>query len=66
MNMSLRVPDDAAISRLNRDASDEVIKRIRKLRWIGMEEEAEVLEQQLRCVPTVGKAGVLAGPYSTD
>jgi hypothetical protein len=33
-------------------ASAELVKRIRKLRWIGMEEEAERLQIALSCLPT--------------
>jgi len=42
-------PDDSAEQR----ASNELVKLIRKLRWIGMEEEAEKVEKRLiqRTVP---------------
>ncbi len=30
------------------ELSNELVKRIRKLRWIGMEEEAEQLQMMLR------------------
>jgi hypothetical protein len=49
-----------------RTASDELVKRIRKLRWMGMREEAERVELELaqsRCKPA---ETVIAGPYETD
>jgi hypothetical protein len=47
-------------------STDEIIKRIRKLRWVGMDDEAKILQLQLKRIPAAGKAGALAGPYSTD
>jgi hypothetical protein len=47
-------------------SSDELVKRIRKLRWMGMREEAERAELELarsRCKPA---ETVIAGPYETD
>ena len=45
--------------------SDELVKRIRKLRWMGMEEEAERLQSEL---DKHGRAvhSVLAAPRDTD
>lgn len=44
--------------------SNELVKRIRKLRWMGMEEEAEELQTKLR---NVHQAEVLvSGPSDTD
>jgi hypothetical protein len=45
--------------------ANDLVKRIRKLRWMGMEEEAERLQQELtrRC----GDAdSVIATPRETD
>ena len=39
---------------------------IRKLRWIGMDEEAETLQQALRSLPPEQRSTVSAGPFSTD
>ena len=47
-------------------ASVEAAKLIRKLRWIGKEDEARVLERQLRGTPRDERASVLAEPFSTD
>ena len=47
-------------------AAREVIKLIRKLRWIGMEAEAEQLQTALSGFPSDKRASLLAGPHSTD
>jgi hypothetical protein len=39
---------------------------IRKLRWIGMEDEAHRLEQAVRSLPPEARGAVAVGPYSTD
>ncbi len=45
--------------------ANELVKRIRKLRWRGMEEEAERLQRELtrRCVDS---DSVIATPRETD
>lgn len=45
-------------------ASEEFVKRIRKLRWIGMEEEAERLQIVLQSFPA--ENCILAEPQDTD
>jgi hypothetical protein len=52
-------PDMSARQRTN-----ELIKLIRKLRWIGMEEEAERAETALNGVSPADS--VLASPHHTD
>jgi len=47
-------------------AAREVVKLIRKLRWIGMEREAEQLQTALGGFPPGERASLLAGPHSTD
>jgi hypothetical protein len=47
-------------------AARELAKLIRKLRWIGMEQEAEQLQTALGRFPSDKRASVLAGPHSTD
>ena len=47
-------------------AAREVVKLIRKLRWIGMEREAEQLQTALSGFPSDKRASLLAGPHSTD
>jgi hypothetical protein len=46
--------------------SSELVKMVRKLRWIGMEEEARRLQTALSAVPSDERETVLAGPPSTD
>jgi hypothetical protein len=66
MNKMPRLQNDIPETVVEKVSSDETVKRIRKLRWIGMIDEARSLELQLKRIPAVGKAGALAGPYSTD
>ena len=54
------LPDVSADQR----ASNELIKLIRKLRWMGMEREAERLQITLCRVP--GADSVVAEPHETD
>ena len=44
----------------------DLVKLIRKLRWIGMEEEAHYLQMALCSLPPHERYAVLAGPFSTD
>jgi len=46
--------------------SAEVIKLIRKLRWIGMETEAKELQDVLSGLPSPRTGSLVAGPHSTD
>jgi hypothetical protein len=41
-------------------------KLIRKLRWIGLEEEASRLQAVVRTLPPEQRGTVSAGPFSTD
>ena len=47
-------------------ASDEMVRLIRKLRWIGLENEAKTIERELtaRAVPAADT--VVATPRETD
>ena len=49
-----------------REISDEAIKLIRKLRWIGKEDEARSLEYELNRLPPGERGSVLADAVSTD
>ena len=55
-------PDGTAESE---SMANELVKRIRKLRWMGLEEEAERLQQELtrRCAES---DSVIATPRETD
>ena len=44
----------------------QVVKLIRKLRWMGLEREAEQMEMQLALSPVPGMDSVLAAPRETD
>lgn len=44
----------------------EWAKLIRKLRWIGMEDEARRLQMAVRSLPPDQRGTVSAGPFSTD
>jgi hypothetical protein len=44
----------------------DLAKLIRKLRWIGMEEEAHHLQMAVCSLPPHERHAVLAGPFSTD
>ncbi|HYM19259.1 MAG TPA: hypothetical protein VEU06_11890 [Micropepsaceae bacterium] len=41
-------------------------KQVLKLRWIGMEDDAKVLQLAMRSLPPERRGTVLAGPFSTD
>jgi hypothetical protein len=56
------MPDDALEGE---SRANDLVKRIRKLRWMGLEEEAERLQQELtrRCAES---DSVIATPRETD
>jgi hypothetical protein len=47
-------------------ASNECVRLIRKLRWIGMDDEAERVLAQLSGWPFRPTETVIAGPWATD
>ncbi len=48
-------------------AAGEWAKLIRKLRWIGLEDEARSLQRAVSTLPReVRRGSVSAGPFSTD
>jgi hypothetical protein len=47
-------------------ASNEMIKLIRKLRWIGMDEEAQKLQNELTQRDAAPADSVVATPHETD
>ena len=44
----------------------EWAKLIRKLRWMGLEDEARSLQLAVSALPAEERGCVLAGPFSTD
>jgi HAMP domain-containing protein len=46
--------------------ANDLTGRIRKLRWMGMEDEAKELERELKAVPTTEIDTVLGAPRNTD
>jgi hypothetical protein len=46
--------------------SNELVKLIRKLRWIGMDEEAQKLQTELTRRETAAADSVVATPRETD
>ena len=47
-------------------ASNELVKLIRKLRWMGMEEEAKKMEEQLTHCDVRAEDSVVAASRETD
>jgi len=47
-------------------APGEWAKLIRKLRWIGLEDEARSLQRAVNTLPVEERGSVSAGPFSTD
>lgn len=46
--------------------ADELVHIIRKLRWIGMDDEAEVMQTQLAASRVSPGDNVIGGPRDTD
>lgn len=51
---------------IDRQSSREWGKLIRKLRWIGLEDEARRLELAVSTLPPEQRGSVSVGPFSTD
>jgi hypothetical protein len=47
-------------------ASDEMVKLIRKLRWVGLESEAKSIERELTARAMPAGDSVIATPRETD
>jgi hypothetical protein len=62
MRLKQPQPDDATEGE---SAANDLVKRIRKLRWMGLEEEAKRLQRELtrRCAES---DSVIATPRETD
>ena len=60
-------PGDARLEKTAEERQpDEVIKLIRKLRWIGLEREARELQHVLEGSSSPHHGSLVAGPHSTD
>ena len=59
---------ETALERLKQPdaATNDLVKRIRKLRWMGMEEEAEGLQNELEQRHATAADSVLATTPETD
>lgn len=53
-------------STCNQQVPHDWARLIRKLRWIGMDEEAERLAVAVSTLSPEQRAGVSAGPFNTD
>jgi hypothetical protein len=51
---------------IDRRSSHDWGKLIRKLRWIGLEDEARRLELAVSTLPPEQRDSVAVGPFSTD
>jgi hypothetical protein len=49
-----------------RGVSGDCTKLLSKLRWAGLEDEAQELQRALRRIPAEQRGTVSAGPFSTD
>ena len=54
------------VAPVNERPSDEWAGLIRKLRWIGLDEEARRLELAVSTLPPDERGSVSVGPFSTD
>jgi hypothetical protein len=57
---------DDAVTLIGQRPACEWSKLIRKLRWIGLEDEARNLEQAVRTLPPEQRGSVPVGPVRTD
>jgi hypothetical protein len=65
MNADAGQPHDAMTTQERQ--LEEVMKLIRKLRWIGLESEAKELKHVLEGIPSPRlHGGLVSGPHSTD
>ena len=62
VSLEQRPPDDSAAE----TRADELIKLIRKLRWAGMDKEAERLLKELQSERGEAAESVIATPRETD
>jgi hypothetical protein len=59
-------PHEDNVVRMDMRTPSEWAKLIRKLRWIGLEDEARRLELVVGTLPAEERGTVSVGPFSTD
>jgi hypothetical protein len=59
-------PSKASAGSAEQRAADELIRLITKLRWMGLEEEADCIERQVSSLPIRGTENGLEKPQETD
>jgi len=64
MESALKRPNAPRVS--DHTSRGEVAKLIRKLRWIGMEDEARRLQRIASMLPPEEAGSVCVDPYATD
>lgn len=65
MEMRPELPKPPDIS-AEQEASNELVNLVRKLRWIGMDDEVERVQKKLAACRLRPANSVLAGPDDTD
>jgi hypothetical protein len=61
-----KIVTKATARRLELRAADEMIKSIIKLRWMGLEEEADRIQRQVTSLSVRAAGTVVATPRETD
>jgi hypothetical protein len=61
----VKVDENAGVSLQDR-TPNELIHLIRKLRWIGMEDEATIVQARLAACRVSADENVIGGPTDTD
>jgi hypothetical protein len=64
--MNMLQARDKVVSLADERTACDWAKLIRKLRWIGLEDEARQLEQAVSTLPPEQRGCVSADPFSTD
>jgi len=64
--MIMQMAGDKVVTLSDQPPACEWAKLIRKLRWIGLEDEARRLEQAVSTVPPEQRDSVSAQPFPTD
>jgi hypothetical protein len=59
-------PSKASVRSPEQRAADELSRLITKLRWMGLEEEADCIERQVSSLPVHGAENGIERPRETD